>query len=188
MKMFFSISVLLFLIAPVLSGAEEFKQIDQWKHDEVCGREFYSLIDHDNHVVAGFRFIGNRIISPGKLIKFAPYGQGPGDLTDSKAAYLYNSDLAIMENQQKIKIFTKKDGTYVWKETKWLKRGYWADSVKDAVFFDNKLFVVGRLSAISENNQKEIRERVLLKVYGSDGYLLKQLIKLTYPDRIDFTK
>ena len=76
-----------------------------------------SIVDSSNNLVALFAGNdGNIIINKKKTIKFAPYGQGPSDLSGSWAFYNYKyGDIAIMDWLDKIKVFTLKKGTYIWK-------------------------------------------------------------------------
>ncbi|MGE5344107.1 MAG: hypothetical protein ACM3SY_21790 [Candidatus Omnitrophota bacterium] len=151
----------------------DFKCIDQWKHEEIFGNHFFSIIDKDNEVVGSFYKSPIRIISRNKIIQFAPRGEGPSELLGLEALFEYKGDLAAVERPEKMKIFTKKQGTYVWKETKWIKRGRFAHVVKNGIFFDNKFFLAG-VEFLTLKNDREV---YFLRVLDGNGNLLKQLIK-----------
>lgn len=190
MKLFLIIfiQVQLILFTGLLQGAVKFKQIDQWRHDEIFGYDFFSFINGDDHLVGGFRHIGCRMVTPDKIIKFAPRGQGPSDLSTFMTAFPYKKgDIAIVEMPMKIKIFTKHKDTYVWQETKWLKQGRTLQMIKDGVFYDGKFFLAGR--GMSGKNSRGI-EYAFLKIFNDNGKLLKELIKRTYsePDQFNLMK
>jgi len=181
MKRFLSIWIVCqsLMFSAFLPGAEEFKRIDHWAHDETFGRDFFSFIDSDNHVVGGFYMIGCRMITPEKIVKFAPRGEGPGDLITFSAAFPYKDkgDIIIFEMPGRAKIFTKKNGTYAWKETRWFKLGKYAHKIKEGIFFDNKFFLTGEEQIEYKNNKQYVS---LLKVYDDNGQPLKQLIRKTF--------
>jgi hypothetical protein len=169
---------------PQAAGKARLKRVTQWKHDtEPFGNEFISLVDRDNHVIGSFFKSPFRIISAEKIVLFAPYGQGPSDLMNAMAGFIYKGDLAVVETSNKIKVFTKKDGTYIWKETKWLKGSRFPHFVKSGIFFANKLFLAGFAFL---NMGKEEVEVGHLKIYDDQGKLLKTLIKKTFkgPSRL----
>ncbi len=176
--------VLLFLLlSPIFSQNEaEFKLVGQWKHEEIVGRDFFSYIDKDNHLVASLGRAGNLIITPDKVIKFAAFGQSPDELITLKTAFFYKGDLAMVELAEKIKIFTKKGETYRWKETKWLKRGPWVHFIKEGLFFDNKFFLSGMEGIYEEKGPLKSFYKAFfhLKVYAENGDCLKQLIRKPY--------
>ncbi|MGE5344111.1 MAG: hypothetical protein ACM3SY_21810 [Candidatus Omnitrophota bacterium] len=172
------ISVFVVLNFFVLAAGPNFKRIDQWKHDDMCGMHFYSFIDKDNNVIGVFYKGLNFIISRDKLVKFANWGEGPSELMGLEAFFEYKGDLAIVERADKMKIFTKKDGTYVWKETKWLKRGRYLHAVKNGIFFDNKFFLAGVEDA-EYVPHKKYTDTYFLRVLDEKGNLLKQQIKKT---------
>ena len=124
--------------------AESFEIIETWNHKhEPLGYAVFSLVDNDGHVVASFFKTGHRVISPEKVIKFGPFGQGPSDLMGVYGVFPHNQDIAFVERAEKIKIFTKKEGAYVWKNTVWPKRGKHIHVVGDGLFYDNKWFISG---------------------------------------------
>lgn len=138
------LGILLLSLLPLFSQINgEFKQVDQWRNNGTFGIDIYSIINPQNQLVAGFSMIGNMIITPRKIIKFALRGEGPDEVTGFKTAFIYKGDLAIVERPDKIKIFNKKGETYVWKETKWIKRSKWIHIIKDGIFYDNKFFFAG---------------------------------------------
>ncbi|MGE5344113.1 MAG: hypothetical protein ACM3SY_21820 [Candidatus Omnitrophota bacterium] len=142
------------------------------------------FIDKDNELVGSFYKSPLLLISGKKIVKFAPYGEGPSDLTNIAALFDYKGDLAAVERAEKMKIFTKKDGTYVWKETKWIKRGKLLHAVKNGIFFDNKFFLAGLEDLFYKN--KKYREVCFLRVLDEKGNLIKQLIKKTVQNNFDW--
>jgi hypothetical protein len=162
----------------------DLRRIEQWKHDtEAFGREFYSFVDDDGHVIGSFYKSPFRIISADKIVLFAPYGQGPSDLVNAMGVFKYKGDLAIVEMSNKIKVFTKKGGTYVWKATKWLKTGRYPQMIKSATYFDNKLFLAG-IATLSGGKNKV--EEAKLTIYNDNGKPLKTLFRetVTVPSRL----
>jgi len=173
------ILIVFFILTVGVNGADSFKELDRWKlEDEPFGRRFVSVVDCDYHVVGGFFKSPIRILTPRKILKFGNYGQGPSDLTDAQAVFMYKGDLAIVERADKLKIFSKKDGIYKWKETKWFKRGKGPHKVRDAVYFDNKFFFAGHEGISYSAGSQEV---AFLKVFDHEGNVLKQLIRKTTP-------
>jgi len=156
--------------------AKEFKQIQQWKHgDQSLYGPIISLIDKDSHIVASFgEKFGWRVITPTQIKTFGPSGQGPSDLYMVMAMCPYNDDLAFIQLGHSIKIFTKKDGIYVWKETRWLKRDYYPHVVRDALFLENKWFLTG-LNFLDIKGEKNHVN--LLKIFNSDGKAAVNLLE-----------
>jgi hypothetical protein len=92
------------------------------------------------------------------------------------AAILYKGDLAILEQMSRIKIFTPKNDTYVWKETKWLQNGKYPSFVKSGIFVGDKWFI-GGYHALEMNMTTQEYEVALLKVFDKEGKLLKSFFK-----------
>ncbi|HLP47328.1 MAG TPA: hypothetical protein VK469_15360, partial [Candidatus Kapabacteria bacterium] len=159
---------MLFLLHSVLE-AKEFKKIQQWKHGDqgLYGGITHAAVDKDNHLVVGFgEKLGWRVITPTGIKAFGPAGQGPSDLSMVFAMCPFNDDLAFILLGQSVKIFTKKDGKYEWKETRWLKQNYYPHVIRDGLFLDNKWFLAG----INFLDLKDEKLHVnLLKVYHEDG-------------------
>jgi len=175
------------MLSVFLHGAEVFKRIDRWGHDESFGCDFFSFIDSDNHVVGGFYMSENSIITPEKIVKFAPRGEGPGDIMSGCAAFPYKEDIIFFELNGKAKVFTKKNGTYDWKETRWFKTGKYGHIIKEGIFFDNKFFLTGYEQLDYKSNEWDAS---FLKVYDENGQPLKQLIRKTFtkPNRFSEMK
>ncbi|MCU0287446.1 MAG: hypothetical protein MUF15_13765 [Acidobacteria bacterium] len=185
MKQLFIIILLhvLILTAPLL-GMKEFRPIQQWNHGDqgIYTSIFDALIDNDEHVVIAQGKVGLKLITPEKVIFFAPIGQGPSDIYMMRAMCNYKTDAAFIEMTQKVKIFTKKDNTYKWKETKWLKQEYYSHSFKRALFINEKWFLAGEKDLAKEEKQKDEKKQQvnLLKVYDNNGKPLASLINRTY--------
>lgn len=153
----------------------EFKLISKWQHKEEILRYCeQSYLEKDNEVVGLFYKTGCRLLTAKKVIEFAPRGEGPGEVMNSMAIFPYNEDLAIVERPEKIKIFEKKEGTYVWKKTIWLRRAQFAHLVRNGLYYDNKIFFAGFQFHEKKKNTYEI---ALLKVYDDKGQPLKELIE-----------
>lgn len=165
------------LITVILFGAGEFKLINQWKHDEVLGYDCLSFVNSDGHLVGSFFRCGPRVITPKTITAFAPRGQGPNEMTNITAAFPYKENLLAFEYMGKAKIFTPKNNTYVYKETKWFKTGQYIHVVKEGLFFDNKFFLTG-MEMLGKSGQEV--EVAFLKVYDESGKPLKSLVKKTY--------
>lgn len=178
--------ILLITLTASLMGAGDFRLIGQWDHGDAgpLSTLTFGVIDKDGHLALSFGRSGFRLISPEKVTSFAPFGQGPDDIALCFGMCRYNDDIAFMEVGQKIKIFTKKDHTYKWKETKWLKQSYFQQIVSRFLFFKDKWFVAGIKGletdekTMKSNNPKEF---ALLKVYDANGKPITTLIKRTYP-------
>jgi hypothetical protein len=119
---FFLVCFLLTTMVFLTFGVESFKITDQWKFDdEIIGRLYYSSVDKDGHLVGVFYMTGPIMVTPQKVYKFAPRGQGPGELMDIRAMFWHGEDLAFVESSQKIKIFKKNEGAYKIKKNARLK-------------------------------------------------------------------
>jgi len=191
LKIFF-ILVLILNISLSIYAEDKFKCIETWKHDiDIYGNIRHSMINNKGEIIGDFYKTESLIIAPKKVIKFAPRGQGPGDLVDIRGMCEYKKDLAIIELPNKIKIFKRKDNKYVWKKTQWLERSKFLSIVKSGVFAGNKWFVAGKF--LLNYSRKYIYKKVHLKVFDKDGNLLKTLIKETTfkPDQLsvmDYSK
>lgn len=168
--------VLILVLVPLLLQGGEFKRVDQWQFEDAFLSKVFCVIDKDHHILGGFARDGCRMITPDKVVPFLRFGQGPNEVTIYRTGFLYREDLAIFERADKIKVFTKKNGNYVWKATKWVKRPKNLHAIKNTIFFNNKFFVAGYEST----KRKDINEMFHLKVYSDDGKPLKSLIKIDY--------
>jgi hypothetical protein len=175
----YCIFLFIFIILSILNyGNFELKFVEKWDHkNETLGHIFFSIIDKDDHIVGTFYQYGNKIINKEKIISIIPRGQGPGDLTNMLALFKYKEGLAFVERPDKMKIFVKKNNNYIWKKTKWFKRGLLLHIVKDGMFYGNKFFFAGFETISIKRN---IETAAFLKVYSPDGRPLKSLIKKTY--------
>ncbi|MFC2156109.1 hypothetical protein ACFLRB_06445 [Acidobacteriota bacterium] len=173
----FKILLFILILALFLNGAKTFEKIETWHPgDETFGPFSFGIIDEDGKIIAAFFYSGNRVITPNKIIKIAPRGQGPGDLTDMMALFHHNNDIAFVERADKVKIFQKEGETYKIKEIKWLKRGKYAHTISDGIYLDNKWFLAG-FEMIDADIDKKIQHISFLKIYDKEGKPLKNLIK-----------
>jgi len=174
-------SIIIFFIILHASAAETLQRFDQWKHpDKVVYNIWDGKIDKDNELILQYGTGPLGLVSREKFTHFAPTGQAPSELQYCYNYFRYGTDFAFMELPDKIKIFTKKNGTYVWKETKWLKRGPGSIMPLDGLFFDGKLFFSGFHSA--DPNRKKGDDVYLVRVYDLKGNVLKNLIRKVYRD------
>ena len=175
--------IALFSISP-LFGEKKFVCVDHWVlgDQQIYTRFIDSLVDTSGQVVGIFErsSVLGRIITNKEIIPFAPYGMGPDDLFVVFGMCDYNNDIAFLEKNNKVKIFTKKGNTYTWKETKWLKMGEYPPLNNDILFFNNKWYL-GGIHFINVDNKKQVVS--LLQVYSKDGKPLKELIEREYPAR-----
>ena len=164
----------LILVFPIM-GMDDFKLINQWDHGEqIFGRICISTIDKDGDVLVGFYKSGIRLITPEKIIAFAPIGEGPNEVIDFRSFVHYKGDIVIFEWSDKGKIFTKKDNTYVLKEILWFKRGQFPHFVTDVFFSDNKWFFAGMANL---NFHPKISKICYLKAFDSNRMPLKIMLK-----------
>lgn len=176
LKIFF-ILILILNISVSIYAENKFKCIETWKHDtDIHGNIMLSMVNSKGDVIGCFYRIGLLSITPKKVIKFAPRGQGPDDLMNILGMCEYKDDLAVIELPNKIKIFKRKDNKYVWKKTQWLKRSKFLSVVKSGVFAGNKWFIAGTFLL---NYSKNIYKKAYLKIFNNEGNLLKILIKKT---------
>jgi hypothetical protein len=80
LKIFF-ILILILNISLSIHAENKFKCIETWKHNtEIYGNIRYSMVNSKGEVIGCFYQLEPLIITPKKVVKFAPRGQGPGDL------------------------------------------------------------------------------------------------------------
>jgi hypothetical protein len=169
-----------------LTADIQFLKIDQWNHGD---KEIYRgiwdpLIDELGHIVApagGKR--GAFLISPQDAFVFAPFGQGPSDLAIMMSNCNHQGDIAFLEYPPKLKIFTRKDNTYVWKATKWLKQEYYAIRARDMLSIHGH-WILGGYFLYKEEKKKEFVS--LVKIFNEQGKPQKELLKREFstPNKI----
>jgi len=159
-------------------GEDKFKIVDSWNHDHnFLGRIFFSIIDNDSHVIGTFYKIGNRLITKGSVSELAPRGQGPNELINIMALFQYKTDIAFVEGPDRIKIFEKKNDTYIYKRSIWLKRTRLFQTIKNGLYIQSKWFIAG----FEHLNINEKKQKIsLLKVYDAEGNILKNLMIQEY--------
>ena len=170
------------------AAVEPFQQIAQWNHgDKEIYKGIYDpIIDDFGHIVAPIGgMLGVFLISPKDAVMFAPFGQGPSDLAIMMASCNYQKDIAFLEYPQKIKIFTRKANTYVWKATKWLKQEYYPILARDALYINNH-WILGGYFMYKEDKKKEFV--ALVKVFNEKGKPIKELIKREFPKLLTRTE
>ncbi len=151
------LAIILFSALLPLHSESEFKLVEKWPFDvEILGGINTATVDSNNNLIAFFHGYGFYfVIKKDHIARFGPYGQGPSDISDVFALYNYKKgQIAIMEWLDKIKVFTFKKGTYVWKETKWLKKGLNRHTPRAALFYRNSLFVAGNCRMGQRSNYR----------------------------------
>ncbi|RPI72278.1 MAG: hypothetical protein EHM45_22460 [Desulfobacteraceae bacterium] len=162
----------------------DFKLIDTWNHDdkEILTCVGDPIINDEGNVVARIcGKVGSVIISKKEVVSFAPFGQGPSDLYLMMAQCRYQNDIAFLEYPNKMKIFTRKDNTYVWKSQMWLKQGYYPYIVRDMIFIDDKWFT-GGYKILKEGSK--VQNAALVNIFDEQGKLIKELLKKEFPTGI----
>ncbi len=179
------IAALITLTLPML-GKVEFRQIKQWNHGnkELYEVLYCTVITNDGNVVIrpGAKK-ESVLITPEETVFFAPMGQGPSDIYLPISACNYSEGIAYLEFQKKIKIFSKKNNTYTWKETIWLK-GQFAPMGRDILFYNGKWFIAGS-NAQAYDSRKKIRTDFLLEVFNNKGEIVKGFFHIQYKDKVD---
>jgi hypothetical protein len=157
-------------------GKAEFKKIQQWNHGN---KEMYSIIygtviNNDGNILfrAG-KQMKSIYITPATVVDFGFLGQGPSDLYMPLSSCNYLEDIAYLEMTAKIKIFTKKDNTYAWKETKSLKSPI-TPICKDMLFYNDKWFLAGVITQ-SWDISKKLNSYFLFYAFDNKGERLKGL-------------
>lgn len=174
-------SILMILVMAASSftqmGKGEFKQIQQWNHGN---KELYSVIgcsviNNDGHILlrAG-KQMKSIYITPTAVVDFGFLGQGPSDLYMPMSSCNYREDIAYIEMTSKIKIFTQKDNTYAWKETKSFKNPM-TPICRDMLFYNDKWFIAGVITQSWDIHKKK---NSLFRFYAFDnkGERLKGLL------------
>jgi hypothetical protein len=110
-------------------------------------------------------------------------GQGPSDLYIPYSACNYGDDIAYIELSQKLKIFTKKENTYTWKETKSIKNPYPFEP-RDMLYNNGKWFFAGHNVSLYDKKNKETTF-FYLYAYNDKGKPIKGLISRTLPFHVD---
>ncbi len=174
-KVIFVILSLASMFFPVM-GKEEFKQVQQWNHGN---KDLYTIlygpvINNDGHIIirAG-KQMKSIYITPKEVVEFGFLGQGPSDIFFPTSACNYFEDIAYFEMTSKIKIFTKKDNNYTWKETKSLKCPI-TPMCKNMLFNNDKWFIAGVITQ-SWDSSKNLNSYYLLYAFDNKGERIKGL-------------
>lgn len=177
--------ILLVLLFFPCQAKQSFKCIDQWKFDEIiAGTVWHSVVDNNGHLVVAFFKTGLRLIKPDEMIAFAPFGEGPNEVKNFEAVLPYNDNIAITEHQQKTKLFTKKNGTYVSTESIWFKRGLISSFIiSSGVYVKNRWFFTG-LGELEGDNEYD--HFYSLNVYDRQRNPIKRLLEWKSPKSNNF--
>lgn len=121
----------------------ELKQVNCWKYEQkYWGPITGSFLDPAGDLILTFKR-GPVIFGESRSVPFAPFGQGPDEVTRLFTICSYRENLALFEDVNKIKVFKKARSTYVWKQTMWLKRDPWPLFLKAALFCHGHFFLAG---------------------------------------------
>ncbi len=185
----FILAFVLIIISYPIMGKVVFKQVQQWNHGdkELYSTIFCPIITNDGSlVIRDGKQKWSIVITPKETFYFAPMGQGPSDIYLALSACNYSNDIAYLESSKRIKVFTKKDNTYTWKETIWLKSSY-TPIVRDILFYKDKWFFAG-VNTKFYDAKKAIRSFFLLGVFRKNGEQIKGLIHMVVPDKEDYVQ
>ena len=179
MNMLKTIIIILFMVSSSFPGMgkKEFKQINKWNHGN---KEIYSIIygtvinNKGNILFRAGKQMKSVYITPTDVKEFGFLGQGPSDLYMPLNSCNYLEDIAYYEVTGKIKIFTKKDNTYTWKETISLKSPM-RTICRDFLFYNDKWFLAGVITKSWDLSKKKNR---FFRFYAFDnkGEKLKGLL------------
>jgi len=163
-----------------LSAAAKLDRIDQWKHKGIIlGAVHRCYADKDGELILLYGKSQRALVSKEKFTPFAFFGQAPSELEFLYTFFPCGDDLIFVERPAKIKIFTKKDGAYVWKKTVWQKESVTLRPF-NGVYFDNKIFYTG-LHSVKAGPQL-VWDVFHVYVYDTNGKPLKKLIYKKYPE------
>lgn len=172
---FVTLSALLIYSINLHTKPKSFKLVQQWKHSETIYGYIVDpgFIIDDESLVLHFYRTGLRFVSKEKFINIAPYGEGPNEVKSLFALFpVSSSEMAFVESPTKLKIFSKKNGSY--KETKqvWIQRDFYHYHILDGFYYGNKL-LLGGVEVVPVDN-KPVAKHV--KVYNEKGKIEKRLI------------
>lgn len=163
-----------------LVSAQNFKLVEKWDHGDVyLGYIYASLIDNDGHLLICSANVGIRLLTPKTIFTFAPDGEGPGEIMGFRAWIDLGTDIGILERQEKLQVYSKKNGNYVWKENLWFKRERYPLSVKNAIYHENKWYFTGEGS---DNFDMNFAKLYNILVFNDQRQPIKKL--LTWETRI----
>ncbi len=144
MKRIGIISIFFLLAISLLAQKVQLERVDQWKLDHnpiaFIGNTY---ISKDNSIIGLFRDVWGVEITKKEIKQFAGYGEAPNEVILPTILFSYGDDIAIAELVGRVKIFTKKENSYTFKKSIWLKKGELPLSPRSGVFCDGKLFVAG---------------------------------------------
>jgi hypothetical protein len=125
--------------------AQSVKLVQQWKHkQEIHGTIMHSIVDCEGNLFLVVFMQGVFLLNDTECTNsFITHGQGPNEVSNLLAIFNYDKNIAIFEMPEKIKVFNKNGKKCNLKEVKWIKRDPFAFFMKDALYHDNKLFLVG---------------------------------------------
>lgn len=153
---------------------EQLFLLETWEHGErITGRASFTMIDCDNCVIGTFYKDGNLIITPKKIIQFAPQGQGPGELMDIMALFPYEEGIALVERPDVVKTFRKNEETYVYLKSIYFERDPLPHFIKNGLYLNHKFFLAGMNILSMKKNHIKVS---FLKVYDKDGKPIKDVL------------
>lgn len=158
----------------------EIKLARQWKHDvDIAGDISHCVLDTDGDLIFVHR-PGISLVNENRYHLLATWGQGPNEIENVYALCQYDDNIAVFEYKNKIKVFSKNDGRYVGKESRYLKSNPRTYFLRDGYYSQNRLLLGG--PAIIEIKNK-ILNGALLKVYNDKtGQTEKSIIPIKYKE------
>jgi len=167
---------MLFLLAiSLLAQKAKLERIDQWKFDHDPLIYISNTYISENNSIIGF--MGNVVaaeITNAGINQFIEYGEGPNQVIIPTLIFQHGDDIAIAELVGRVKIFSKKEKVYTFKESKWLKKGPLPFFPRECVFRENKFFISG-FHILSQT--KEIVNAALVSIFDEKGKLVKTLLE-----------
>jgi len=161
-----------------MAKAGEFVLVDTWEDQEFIagGMLFGSFIDKDGDYLAQFQKDPPLIANKNGFKQLRQRGQGPGDLESLFGACYRGDDLTIFEWSGKIKLFSKEQGTYEYKDSIFRKAEGSHFYSKGIAFAHDRWFLSGiGLDYAPEGDKSQIKV-IFLKVYEANGLFFKDLL------------
>jgi len=153
----------------------QLERIDQWKFDhEPLVYIGNTYISKDNSIIGIIRDVWGTEITKTEIKQFAGYGDGPNQVIFPTMIFSYGNDIVIHELAGRIKIFTKKEGGYTFKNSRWLKKKELPFIPRQGVFFENRIFIAGPQDL---KQSQQSCQYALISVYDEKGNLIKLLME-----------
>ena len=171
-------AVVLLLCAQYLLSTDwdgKYELIENWRFSDeiISGYTWDAYLDNEGNLILMFFKDGIKIVNSQEIKNLAKMGQGPGELERWVALFFDGKYLIDIEGSGKIIYYERIDNQYLYKETKWLKRGVGFPFIKGAVKSNNNWYITG-FSQKSEGGSNTVCG-YFLHVFGENGDLEKRL-------------